>query len=87
MDNINAEKTEVAFGEVNPILMQFLDENTAKGKLQIIERYGDELDDRTLTNIEASLDVVAGSNDHDDRIGYIRAVLKTRAQYETNRLR
>ena len=54
---------------VNPILMQFLDENTSKGKLQIIERYGDELDDRTLTNIEASLDIVAASNDHDDRIG------------------
>ena len=68
---------------VNPILMQFLDENTSKGKLQII----DELDDRTLTNIEASLDIVAASNDHDDRIGYIRSNLKARAQFETNRLR
>ena len=72
---------------VNPILMQFLDENTSKGKLQIIERYGDELDDRTLTNIEASLDIVVASNDHDDRIGYIRSNLKARAQFETNRLR
>jgi len=47
MESVNNEKSEVTSGGVNPILMQFLDENTAKGKLQIIERYGDELDDRT----------------------------------------
>lgn len=86
-DNNENAYDENTNNRVNPILLKFLDENTAKGKLQIIERYGDELDDRTLTNIEASLDIVAASNDHDDRIGYIRANLRTRAQYETTRLR
>ena len=87
--NMNNEKINETLGldGVNPILLKFLDENTAKGKLQIIERYGEELDDRTLNNIEASLDIVAASNDHDDRIGFICANLRTRAQYETTRLR
>ena len=41
--------------EVNPILLKFLEAEASVEKLKIIEDKGEELDDRALNNIEASL--------------------------------
>ena len=73
--------------EVNPILLKFLEAEASVEKLKIIEDKGEELDDRALNNIEASLDIVSNSTDHAERIGYICDVLRTRSKFETNRLR
>ncbi|MBR4816248.1 MAG: hypothetical protein IKZ73_03160 [Lachnospiraceae bacterium] len=73
--------------EVNPILLKFLEAEASSDKLRIIQDNGESLDDRALNNIEASLDVVSNSTDPEERINYICDILRTRAKFETGRLR
>jgi len=70
-----------------PLILRFLEAETSEEKLSIIKQNYNELDERTINNIEASLDVVSDSSDPDVRIGYICDVLRTKAKYESNRLR
>lgn len=72
---------------VNPILLSFLEAEASSEKLKIMQDKGEELDDRALNNIEASLDIVSNSTDPAERISYICDVLRTRSKFETNRLR
>ena len=73
--------------EVNPILLSFLEAEASSEKLKIIQDKGEELDDRALNNIEASLDIVSNSTDPVERISYICDMLRTRSKFETSRLR
>ena len=57
-------------------------------KRRIIEERSSEIDERTLLNIELSLDIVAKNGATlDDRIGYVMYYLRTRGRFETTRLR
>lgn len=69
------------------LIMKFLDAGSSKEKLEILEKNRENIDDKTMTNIEVSLDVVAGSDNMENRIDYICDLLRTRARYETSRLR
>lgn len=70
-----------------PLIIRFLDASTSEEKLSLIKQNYDGLDERTINNIEASLDIVSESSDPDARISYICDVLRTKARYESNRLR
>ncbi|MBR4343231.1 MAG: DUF1653 domain-containing protein [Lachnospiraceae bacterium] len=78
---------EVAPDSQMPIIMRFLEADSSEAKLDIIKQNYNSLDERTINNIEASLDIVSDSSDLDVRIGYICDVLRTKARYESNRLR
>lgn len=84
-----AEGTGELTGEKKgmPLILRFLDAETSEEKLSLIKQSYNELDERTINNIEASLDIVSDSSDPDVRISYICDVLKTKAKYESNRLR
>lgn len=70
------------------VLAEFLDAETVEQKHKILEEHADELDERTVLNMEVSLDIVAKDNTTlDDRIGYILYYLRTRGRFESTRLR
>ncbi|MCR5330075.1 MAG: hypothetical protein K6E62_02675 [Lachnospiraceae bacterium] len=70
------------------VLEDFLDAPTVEAKRKILEERSDEIDDRTLLNIELSLDIVGKDGaTKDDRIGYVMYYLRTRGRFETTRLR
>ena len=70
------------------VLEDFLDAATVEEKRRILEERSAEIDERTLLNIELSLDIVAKNGaTMDDRIGYVMYYLRTRGRFETTRLR
>ena len=70
------------------VLEDFLDAETVEQKRRILEERSSEIDERTLLNIELSLDIVAKNGATiDDRIGYVMYYLRTRGIFETTRLR
>ncbi len=70
-----------------PVIMQFLDADTSEEKLAILKANISKIDEKTINNIEASMDIVSDSTVLDTRINYICDVLRTRSKYESNRLR
>ena len=81
-----AEGKDMA-GAPSPVIMQFLDAGSSKEKLDIIKANYNKIDERTITNIEVSLDIISSSDDIDQRIGYVCDVLSTRSRFEDSRLR
>ncbi|MCR5726204.1 MAG: DUF1653 domain-containing protein [Lachnospiraceae bacterium] len=81
-----AEDKDMA-GVPSPVIMQFLDAGSSKEKLDIIKANYSKIDERTITNIEVSLDIISSSDDIDQRIGYVCDVLSTRSRFEDSRLR
>ena len=91
-DNKEPENAEKAVeireeGEEQPLIIRFLEADSSEAKLQIIKQNNGLFDEKTVNNIEASLDIVSDSNDIDVRLSYICDVLRTKAKYESNRLR
>ena len=90
MEEINRdEQQEKKPGsDIPKVLEDFLDAETVEQKRRIIEERSSEIDERTLLNIELSLDIVAKNGATiDDRIGYVMYYLRTRGRFETTRLR
>jgi len=83
----NEDKQETNSG-IPKILDDFLDAGTVEAKRRILEERSNEIDERTMLNIELSLDIVAKNGATlDDRIGYVMYYLRTRGRFETTRLR
>ncbi len=72
---------------VSPVLIMFLEADSADKKLEVIKNNYLSIDEKTLTNIEVSLDIIGNEGTLDDRIRYITDNLRTKAQYENMRLR
>lgn len=72
---------------VAPVLMLFLEAETIEKKLNVLKENMLAIDERTMTNIEASLDVVSDSNNLEDRVHFVMDVLRARSKYENTRLR
>lgn len=70
-----------------PVLMMFLEAEDAQSKFNVLKEHYLEIDQRTMTNIEVSMDVISTTDDMDERIRFVMDVLKTRMRYENNRLR
>lgn len=66
-----------ADGEVNPMLMQFLETKSFDEKLQILRRMESEMTDKLLDDMAASLDVVIHDGEISDRIRELKTCLTT----------
>ena len=75
-------------GAIPAVLEAFLDAESVEEKHKILEEHAEELDERTVLNMEISLDIIAKAGTTlEDRIGYILYYLRTRGRFETSRLR
>ncbi|MBR4725354.1 MAG: hypothetical protein K6G45_06015 [Lachnospiraceae bacterium] len=84
----NENENKTAPSGIPQVLEDFLDADTVEEKRRILEERSSEIDERTLLNIELSLDIVAKNGATiDDRIGYVMYYLRTRGRFETTRLR
>ena len=72
---------------MNELLFEILDAETMKEKIELMRSHRDELDERTLGNIAASYDIVAGYKDKDELFEQIEQYFLIRARFETDRLR
>ncbi len=80
------EEAEVIEG-VNPMLIKFLDSDTIDDKLEILRTTKKSLDDKTITDIAVTMDLVIEEGPLEERIKSLEYCLQTRAKYETARLR
>lgn len=67
--------------------MEFLDAETYKEKLEIFTKMQDKLDERILTNIAVSLDLVVDEKNPDESCQIIIRNLEQRCRFESFRLR
>ena len=85
---VSENENKTAPSGIPQVLEDFLDADTVEEKRRILEERSSEIDERTLLNIELSLDIVAKNGATiDDRIGYVMYYLRTRGRFETTRLR
>lgn len=73
--------------EVNPILLQFLDEETYEEKLKYLNAVQKKLTDDIIDAMAASLDVIVPEGDINSRYVSLKSCLAAHAKYEVNRLR
>ena len=83
----DTETREIFEGEVNPDLLAFLEADSVDEKLEVLESIKSTEDEKLLSAIEASLDIITAGGSPEDRVAYIRQTLKTRAKFEGGRLR
>lgn len=82
MGNINEE------GEINPILLSFLDADCFEDKYKILVATPVmDFDNLLIDNMASSIDVVIEDGDIEDRVQDLKNVVRTRSKYETMRLR
>ncbi len=74
--------------QVNPILLEFLDTDSFEEKYKILVATPTmDFDDLLIDNMASSIDVVIDDGDIESRIQDLKVCVKTRARYETMRLR
>ncbi len=74
-------------GEVNPDLLAFLEAETTREKLEVLNRAQERLTESILSAIEASMDISYENDNPEERIYYIKNYLRTKERYEGTRLR
>ena len=75
-------------GQVNPILLEFLDTDSFEEKYKILVATPTmDFDDLLIDNMASSIDVVIEDGDIESRLQDLKVCVKTRAKYETLRLR
>lgn len=88
--DISAKKEETensVVQGVNPLLITFLDAESSVEKLEILHRMRKSIDNKTISDMAAALDIVIEEKDMDERIKDLENCLQTRARFETTRLR
>lgn len=85
-DAVEVKEAGVMEG-VNPMLIKFLDSDTIDDKLEILRVMRKSIDDKTITDIAVSMDLVIEEGPLEERIKSLEYCLQTRARYETKRLR
>lgn len=83
-ENVPNENVE---GEVNPILMKFLDANSYEEKLSILGYNKNQIDDKLIDAMAASLDCTVEEGDIEERMRGLMFCLQTMVRFESNRLR
>ena len=74
-------------GEVNPDLLAFLEAETTREKIEVLDRIKDRVTESILCAIEASMDISYEDENPEERVYYIKNYLRTRERYEGTRLR
>lgn len=78
---------EVVENQVNPILLEFLDARTYHDKLSIVMGNKNNITDRLINAMAASLDCTVEEGDIEDRLSGFIFCLQTFSRFENNRLR
>lgn len=73
--------------QVNPILLEFLDARTYQEKLSIVMGNKNNMTDRLINAMAASLDCTVEEGNIDDRLSGFIFCLQTFSRFENNRLR
>ena len=82
MSNINEE------GQINPILLEFLDTDSFEDKYKILVATPImDFDDLLIDNMASSIDVVIDDGDIETRVQDLKNCVRTRSRYETMRFR
>lgn len=74
-------------GEVNPILLEFLDADTMEKKIHILTFYRNRMDESLLNSIAISLDLVVEKKGMQEMYDEIMTCLSMRKHFECNRFR
>lgn len=81
----NCEKLEET--ESNQFLMRFLDARDYREKLLVLEEAPENLEDRVITNMALSVDIVIEDGTTEQRLEELVECLKTKARFECLRFR
>ena len=75
--------------KISELMMSFFDENDFEKKDEILSaiKTHPQLNDSIIDNLAASIDVVIDSGDIDQRFRELRTCVRTRARFESTRLR
>lgn len=74
-------------GEINPDLLAFLEAETTREKIEVLDRIQERITESILCAIEASMDISYEEDNLEERVYYIKNYLRTRERYEGKRLR
>ena len=75
-------------GEINPILLEFLDTDNFEEKYKILVATPVmDFDDLLIDNMASSIDVVIEDGELEDRVQDLKNCVRTRSRYESLRLR
>ncbi len=75
-------------GEINPILLEFLDADCFEDKYKILVATPImDYDNLLIDNMASSIDVVIEDGDIEDRVQDLKNCVRTRSRYESLRLR
>ena len=75
-------------GEVNPILLEFLDTDSFEEKYKILVATPImDFDNLLIDNMASSIDVVVEDGDIESRVQDLKNCVRTRSKYETLRFR
>lgn len=86
-DNVNESVTKENNDGPDDRLMQFLEADTYSQKLELLNLFKKNIDDRLINAIAASLDTIVPEGDIEDRYISLHNFVKTQAKYECNRFR
>lgn len=70
---------------INPLLIEFLDFDTYKKKLEYFQSIIPKLDERLINDICVALDITCNTSSLDDTILHIKDYLYTQARFEVSR--
>lgn len=73
--------------EVERLFLDFLDAETSREKMELLEKLKPDLDLRIVNNIAASMDLPVDEDDVERQYEFIMQNLKQRSKFECNRLR
>lgn len=85
----SAAKTEEVYadGEVNPILLEFLDAETLEEKMHLMAYHRNQMDENLLNSIAISLDLVVEKKNIQEKYDEILNCLSMMEKFECNRFR
>ncbi len=78
---------EAAELNMNPLVVKFLDSNSAKERMKILDQLRNVITDEMIDTMAMAIEVQIEPGDVYDRLGDLRDCLMTVARFETDRLR
>lgn len=81
------DMAEEVQGEADPNLMRFLDAETYEDKLEVLKSLKKHMDERMISDIAVSLDIVAEEGTLEERYEAVKRCLETYKKFECNRFR
>ena len=73
--------------QINPLLLRFLEADSAEEKSELLKHQDLEVTDRLIDDMAASMDLVIPDGPTDERFQRLRNAVSTRAKYELERSR